>query len=1047
MAGRSYITERRSASPPSWGVLGCGSTRMPTDCLEDDTILAFVNRQLPLEHLDALDEHLDACLLCRRIVAEYARDGLAPLSASAAETALAPEAATLGIYRGTVIDRYIVIAAVGSGSMGTVYEAYDPQLQRRVALKLIKEDLSPGAADLLARRARLLREAQAMARLSHPNVITVYDAGVYQESVYLVMELINGATLRQRCAAQPAGFCERVALFLAAGRGLAAAHQAGLVHRDFKPDNVLVGEDGRVRVGDFGLVSLAEHAPPGALPHGTVETPEPPQGIAMDSLTQSGAVLGTLRYLAPEQHKGQGASALSDQFSFCVSLYEALYGQPPFAGATYQTLQENVLKGCVGSEPPGTLVPAWLRAVLLRGLSTQPGQRYPSMTELLSALAREAQARRRQRLYYLGLAMSLAAAAGLGAASWRALSPPRTTQCKDLGEPVTAVWNQAARDRVRDAFLRSKRTDAAATYARVGRMIDDYAARWIDQREHACAATRVRGTQSEQLLDLRMHCLDQRLAELGAELAVFAEFGQEPEVLDHAVTAVARLSPLLRCSDGEALRADYPRPTDPRLRAQVEQLEQQLDRASALQNAGRYKDALRIAETTAQAVDPAAYPPLGAKAFFRLLVLQNLGEEYKAAEATVQTAALWAARAHDDGLSAEVELQWLAILISMARYDEALALRPIIEAAIARSGDEDLKKLRLQSNLGTIYLRKDDKPRARKYYEEALAIGEKALPPGSPDRSEILQNLALLLYMEGDYAAAQTRFERALSMQEESLGENHPEVARILHHLCLIRVAVRDLQGAQELCTHALAIQVAALGEAHRSVLLMRSTLAQIYTLTGQPEKARKSLAQVLAIQEQTLGPTHPQLGPTLNNLSDVLRSLNRYDEAAEALKRALDIKSKTLGPNHTSLGVSLTNYGILLNHQHKFKQARPYFEHALRIFEAGSAAGKVHPNAVVALLGIGQCDIELGKPARALRPIERALQIGATTPGSTVLVASARFLLAQALVASSRDRARARVLVQQARTGLMKAGPEAAEQLTELKGWLRRQREFAARP
>ncbi|HEY0097284.1 MAG TPA: serine/threonine-protein kinase, partial [Archangium sp.] len=242
----------------------------------------------------------------------------------------APEAPALG--RGTPLDRYVVLDPLGEGGMGMVYAAYDSVLDRKVALKL----LPPGDADAGPEatsgsgRARLLREAQAMARLSHPNVVAVYDVHQHEAQVFMAMELVDGQTLLQWEREQPRGWRELLTAFLAAGRGLAAAHAAGLVHRDFKPTNVLVGKDGRVRVTDFGLAR--PHNAPAEL---GADTPAPDTGPVKGhsllelNLTQRGAVRGTPAYMAPEQFRGATADVRSDQFSFAVSLWEALHGERP----------------------------------------------------------------------------------------------------------------------------------------------------------------------------------------------------------------------------------------------------------------------------------------------------------------------------------------------------------------------------------------------------------------------------------------------------------------------------------------------------------------------------------------------------------------------------------------------------------------------------------------------------------------------------------------------------------------------------------------------
>ncbi|HRI49207.1 MAG TPA: serine/threonine-protein kinase [Pseudomonadota bacterium] len=274
------------------------------------------------------------------------------------------------------IGRYAVLRPLGEGGMGVVYAAYDEELDRKVAVKLLRSVAPPGAE----RRARLIREAQALARVSHPNVVSVYEVGEADGQVFIAMEFIDGATLTAWQASGPS-WDEVLQMYRAAGEGLDAAHRAGLVHRDFKPDNVLVGKDGRARVADFGLARglRSEESLPAALP-GTPDRP------ALVSLTLQGAILGTPAYMSPEQHRGETADSRSDQWSFCAALYAALYGMAPFAGDTLAALSANVQAGRLRPAPAGSTVPARINAALRRGLAAAPEERYAAMAELLSAL-------------------------------------------------------------------------------------------------------------------------------------------------------------------------------------------------------------------------------------------------------------------------------------------------------------------------------------------------------------------------------------------------------------------------------------------------------------------------------------------------------------------------------------------------------------------------------------------------------------------------------------------------------------------------------------
>jgi serine/threonine-protein kinase len=333
------------------------------------------------------------------------------------------------LKRGSCVGRYVVVDPIGAGGMGVIYKAYDPELNRPVALKLLLAEEGP----LTERhRERLLREAQALAQLSHPNVIAVHDVGAFGTQVFIATEFVDGQTVRKWLMAGSRTRREILDVFVAAGEGLAAAHRAGLVHRDFKPDNVMVGNDGRVCVLDFGIVRAAgiDSRPDpetqnveasAAAP--ALGDPSHPSDRWVSKLTHVGSVIGTPRFMAPEQHQRGEVDARADQFSFCLSLYWALYGQFPFAGETVPDLQESMRAGRVSAPPEGSSVPRWLRQVLLRGLAVAPAERYPSMAELLAALRADphAQLRRWLRAAMVVLAALAAVSAVVaGAIAYRA---------------------------------------------------------------------------------------------------------------------------------------------------------------------------------------------------------------------------------------------------------------------------------------------------------------------------------------------------------------------------------------------------------------------------------------------------------------------------------------------------------------------------------------------------------------------------------------------------------------------------------------------------
>ena len=418
-------------------------------CFDDNTAIEFFEGTLSENDAAHVEAHAANCSACRQLLAELARS---PSLAGISPTIPAAGDAHIDINRGDEVGRFVILDRIGHGGMGVVFAAYDPKLDRKVALKLLRSSDDSSTAPEEA-QARLLREAQAIAQQSHPNVISVYDVGTYKSEVYIAMEFVDGDTLTGWLKKWDRPWRDRLDKFLEAGRALAAAHGGGLVHRDFKPDNVLVGTDERVRVMDFGLARSLFHDQTTAVsPDGVFTLKVDGVSELNRSLTKTGAMVGTPRYMAPEQFLGRDTDARSDQFSFCVALYEALYHQHPFEGETARPLIES-LDNTPPRPPPRSRVPQWLFRVLERGLHVEPAQRYSSMDLLLQdATPRRAQFPRRR---WIAAATTLAAVAILLAIYlW---------QSRRETEAARSAAHAAEKDRdLATAATRTARADAAA---------------------------------------------------------------------------------------------------------------------------------------------------------------------------------------------------------------------------------------------------------------------------------------------------------------------------------------------------------------------------------------------------------------------------------------------------------------------------------------------------------------------------------------------------------------------------------------------------------
>ncbi|MFY0538083.1 serine/threonine-protein kinase [Nannocystis pusilla] len=378
------------------------------------------------------------------------------------------------LVRGVPVGRYIVIDLVGSGGMGAVYAAYDPELNRKVALKL----LLPGSSPDRARQPQLLREAQMMAQLSHPNICAIYDVGALHEQLFFAMEFVVGVTLRAWLKQRAHGWRDIMEVLLSVGSGIAAAHAVGIVHGDLKPENVMIGADGRPRVMDFGI----------ARAHRTEENlvTISERGAHRDeSRTAPSSIRGTPQYMAPELWNS-ASDALSDQFAFCVMAWEALYGERPFP-ADLAASVTDVKQLQPRPAPPSAQVPSWARRILMRGLSGRREDRFPTMGSLLTALA-SGQARRRRSWFVIGAAvLGLASGSVAGGRAWQ--EQRRVAACEAAGASLDAdVWSDEARARVKNGLVSSGIPDPDQANERVAGWIDTFAARWQQVRTEACLA-------------------------------------------------------------------------------------------------------------------------------------------------------------------------------------------------------------------------------------------------------------------------------------------------------------------------------------------------------------------------------------------------------------------------------------------------------------------------------------------------------------------------------------------------------------------------------
>ena len=932
-----------------------------------------------------------------------AETGLArPLVADAAGSpALAP---------GTALGRYVVIDCLGRGGMGVVYRAFDPELDRAVAVKLV----GVGGDDddnRSERRERLLREAQALARLSHPNVVAVYDVGALDDRVFLAMELVEGAPLNEWLATESPARARVLEVFLDAGAGLEAAHQRGLVHRDFKPTNVVIGNDGRARVLDFGLARDNSGAETLAGAGSSVSTPaarprvrpvaDAPSmagdqdqlsvssgSLLADPITLAGTILGTPTYMAPEQHRGRRVSASTDQFSFCVALYEALYGERPFAGTYRGELPANVLHGRVRDPPADAEVPTWLRRVLLRGLSPSPLDRYPSMGDLLAALRADPRVVRRRAMRWTAIA-ALAAVAAYGMLRGSSTRDP----CAGAAAAAGLVWTSEVRAQVRSALLASGRSNATDTATRLEGIVDGYVARWSTLRVDVCRASRVRGEQSDRLLEIRMGCLDRRMQRLDALLATLRE-RHGPDVHDRAVEAALGLDPLDSCAVAAAGTGEFTR--DPALRARAAALTVQADRASALGALGSYDPALTLAdEVYAGAVelgDPALIAEL---AYLRSGLLINLGRYDDAVEALDRTIAS-ASASHYDAL---VAIAWVDLLrvrsFHQVKLAEAALLARAAQSSVVRAGDPPRLRAELYHALALIACYEGERTRASDLATSMLEALEEAGAGDTVAVADALTVLAMAAAQQGDYARAEKLNRRALRTRLALLGDQHPRVAD------------------------------------------SRDNLGVTLFHQGRYDEALELYEQALTARRSVLGPTHADVGTSYNNLGALYLEREQYELARTTFERALESWSNAYAADHPDLAIPLGNLGAVALEQQEFDRALEVCSRSLALEEA--AFGADNPELGYNLTCVGAALIGLERPGEAVDVLERALAVRAPGEVDPVELAHTRFALGRALRGARRSPERAQRLVLDARAVFVAAGARAQRERARVDAWLGR--------
>ncbi len=878
------------------------------------------------------------------------------------------------------LGRYVVLSQLGAGGMGVVYKAYDPELDRRVALKLLLGPATSHAA------ARLKREAQAMARLSHPNVVPIFDVGEVGDRLFVAMDLVDGATLSTWMETRhpwPAV----VDLFVGAGRGLAAAHAVGLVHRDFKPDNVLLRREPGgalvAKVADFGLARSDDESRSAAPQSPDSELIALRRNSMLDhGMTRVGAVVGTPIYMSPEQHAAAAVDPRSDQFSFCVALFEALHGVRPFTGDTLEQLARAASNPRRAPPPAGSTVPKWLHRLCLRGLQPDREARFPTMDALLAEIDR----RRGRSRIGLALAGGLTATAAL--ALGLATRDPAPDRCGGGPARMQGVWDAPVQAAAAQAFTATGAVYAADAWTATRAQLDRWHDEWLRMHRDSCEAT-ARGEQSPERLDLRMQCLDRRRQDLAALTDLYTH--ADKQIVRRAFDAALALPAIDGCQD-PPLPGPHVDPPAPAQLAAIEATRTILATVRSLRSAGKSQDALARAREAQALATPLAYPPLQVEATLALGQAQVDAGEDEPAIPTLIDAVGAALRAGDDARLFDALLSLIDVTgWKLARDKEGATWTTLARGALARTGNRPGDEARLLVLMANVDIAAARNSEAITSLERALSLLTTLHDPDSPRLGNALNSLGGAYLRSGRYAEAQATLVRATALAEAAGGPNHPDVVTPLNNLALSYERQVRYADAIAALRRARAILRDNSGPDHPNVGLVQQNIAGMLRLSGDLVGARSEIAGAAQIVEAKLGPEHPVLAGVLTVRGEILRDAGDLAGAHADFQRADSLRSKVLGPDH--------------------------------------------PSRALALLGLGQVALAQNNPAAALTSLELALRLSLASDPDPVDLGQIRFDLARALWATG-DRPRAIILLGEARAGLLAAGVTGQRPLAELTRW-----------
>jgi tetratricopeptide (TPR) repeat protein/tRNA A-37 threonylcarbamoyl transferase component Bud32 len=884
--------------------------RQQAGCLDDQRVKAFVSMSLSSDARRAVEDHVDDCDDCRQLLVALVRQ--APPK---------PDRWALGGRVG----RYTIGASVGRGAMGEVFRGDDTELSRPVALKRLHATANADS------RTRLVREARAAAQLQHPNVVAVYEIVTDGDDAVLACEWIDGVTLREWLGQAERTWRDILQVVAGAGRGLAAAHAAGIVHRDFKPENVLVDREGRARVADFGLASGFDVA------EGTTRA----MAITPLRVTVTGTIAGTPAYMAPELIDGARPDARSDQFAFAVTLFEAVHGKYPFAGGTAEAIWAAMATGQMVKRD--RRVPAWLDKALDKALSADPKHRFESLDALLELIERRSRR---------GMGIPLAVAGAIGGVAVAGLLmalPSRSEQAPCGDALVDDVWSQAVRAGYAKQFNAVSPSRSAASLAFADQVLEQWTGSWRLGRRAACAA-------EPQERKARTVCLDRLLGDLRAQLAVWSR--ADASIVDRTAQAVASLPSPAECTS--AVASVPPSPAFASANAEVD----------ALRRAGKFAEAATKIGAIAKAAESETDPTAKARAYFSIASVEYELRRPDDARAHLAIAAQAARQAGDDRLLAETLVLDAAMRIVANKPAEALGLCDAVQSLMPKGPIA----ARLESVRGEALTALHRPEEGLVAYRKAVEILEKDVARDPSLRLQLAANIGAAGSAMGRAGRPQegiTELERARQIEEPLLGPNHPEVGRTLFDMAHLHYEIGDLEKSVTLYKRTRGIFVEALGEYSLEVGAIDASLANIAISMGELERGFELATRAREIYLRA-GASAALMSSIETALGNAEQNRDRCASAIPYYERAL-AESKKAGETGGRIAISYANLAGCLADVKRDGEARNALESALAAWDSDPDAGPERAHAIAILADL---EARNGRYKVAIETGQRALAI-----------------------------------------------------------------------